>query len=254
MTQAQWDNALRAQVPIALPEGFAASWQARREEAAALGTTRRIPVEPGNPLAIYEQVEFSATDGRRLSARVIRPITNEAAPLVLMFHDSNRPVRGWHHMTRFIALGYGVFALENRDDATTSPAQRITDALSAAQAALCFAASGAHKLYTWGEGLGGTLALAAAALFKGQIDKCAVLNPLCAGDYQACVHFASLLECPLLMGTSGMDEIAPWQEQCAVYGAVSAPKRHFLYPKYIHERINAFEDRLLVFLHPSTVV
>ena len=44
------------------------------------------------------------------------------------------------------------------------------------------------------------------------------------------------------MGTSGMDTIAPPDAQNAVYDAASCDKKRYIYVKYIHERINAFED------------
>ena len=65
-----------------------------------------------------------------------------------------------------------------------------------------------------------------------------------------CAQYAAQLVCPLLMGTSGMDTIAPPDAQNAVYDAASCDKKRYIYVKYIHERINAFEDRVLAFFHP----
>ena len=67
-----------------------------------------------------------------------------------MFHDAGRPVRGWHHMTRFVALGYAVFALENRAEADAQT--QFADAQAAARAALSLPTT--LNLIAWGEGLG----------------------------------------------------------------------------------------------------
>ena len=50
------------------------------------------------------------------------------------------------------------------------------------------------------------------------------------------------------------DAVAPPEKQAAVYRAVHGPVKHLLYPKYIHERINAYGDQLLAFLHPDAQI
>ena len=47
-----------------------------------------------------------------------------------------------------------------------------------------------------------------------------------------------------------MDTVAPPDAQNAVYDAAACSKKRYIYAKYIHERINAFEDRVLAFFHP----
>ena len=188
---------------------------------------------------------LAAADGATLSARSIRPVGGKRVPTVLMFHDAGRPVRGWHHMTRFIALGYAVFALENRADADAKT--QLADAQAAARAALSLPTT--LNLMTWGEGLGGTLAIAAAAKQPQHVVKCAAQNPLCTGAYADCAEYAAKLACPLLLGTSGMDTIATPDAQNAVYDAATCSKKRYFYAKYAHERINAFEDRVLAFFH-----
>lgn len=56
------------------------------------------------------------------------------------------------------------------------------------------------NLIAWGEGLGGTLAIAAAAKQPQHVVKCAAQNPLCTGAYADCAQYAAQLVCPLLMG------------------------------------------------------
>lgn len=136
-----------------------------------------VPCPVSTPTAEYQTVTFVSDDGATLSARYIRPVGNKRVPTVLMFHDAGRPVRGWHHMTRFVALGYAVFALENRAEADAQT--QFADAQAAARAALSLPTT--LNLIAWGEGLGGTLAIAAAAKQPQHVVKCAAQNPLCTG-------------------------------------------------------------------------
>lgn len=123
------------------PADFAQRWQ---ETAAALHpAVSCAPVACGNPCGVYERPTVTF-DGRSVTARVIRPATDGVHPLLLMYHDLNRGVRGWHHITRFLALGFGVVAPEAepfREDWKVQPAQaafrqRYLDALAVAKAAL----------------------------------------------------------------------------------------------------------------------
>lgn len=243
MIRREWDALLER-----LPRAAAPADLCMAREASAVDVIRREPHAAANPAVSYETVFFRASDGEELSARVIRPAKDEPFPVVIMYHDRSRPVRGWHHMTRFAALGYGVFALQNRADGAPAPA--VSDALTAVRAAEGLFGE-PSPFVAWGEGLGATLAIAASALAPERIVKCAALNPLCTDEWQACAAYASMLRCEFLMGTSGMDAAAPPKAQCAVYAAAACPKRHELYPKYAHERVNAFEDRVLAFLHPD---
>ena len=89
------------------PADFAQRWQ---ETVAALHpAVSCAPVAFGNPCGVYERLTVTF-DGRSVTARVIRPAADGVHPLLLMYHDLNRGVRGWHHITRFLALGFGVVA------------------------------------------------------------------------------------------------------------------------------------------------
>ena len=68
-------------------------------------------------------------------------------------------------------------------------------------------------------------------------------------DYLDCVNFVPMLKSELLLGTSEMDTAAPPDTQDAVFRCASGEKRQIRYPKYIHERINFYENELLKFLH-----
>lgn len=174
-----------------IPTDFEAVWRGRWAKAAPAGEVlvERLPFQ--NAQAAYQQWSVPAPNGREIRARYIRPAREGAFPTVLMFHDLGRGVRGWHHMTRFVALGYAVAALENqtsvadwrRDWAALSLEDRYLDALTLAHAAIGLSSTDPARLMTWGEGFGGGLAIVAASLVPGVI-RCAALNPL-PGDLRA---------------------------------------------------------------------
>lgn len=242
------------------PADFAQRWQ---ETAAALHpAVSCAPVTFGNPCGVYERLTVTF-DGRSVTARVIRPAADGVHPLLLMYHDLNRGVRGWHHITRFLALGFGVVAPEAepfREDWKVQPAQaafrqRYLDALAVAKAALALPWVDTGRVYTFGEGFGGGLALLAASLCPA-VFRCAALNPL-PGDFAGlglpgydeldAANFAPLCRAEVLLGTCLMDEYAPPKGQAAIYNRLTCPKQWKLYPKYVHERVNFFENQMLCF-------
>ncbi len=171
------------------PEDFDAFWQARVERACAPREVGTEPVGIETPLASYMRLGFDATDGVGLHARAIVPKAPGEHPCVLVFHDADRGPRGWHHLTRFVALGYAVVELECRawthDVAAgwqggpggLELAQLIDDALACASVAAGLGGVDAMQLATWGEGLGGALSIEVAALLPQGVSKCAALNP-----------------------------------------------------------------------------
>jgi cephalosporin-C deacetylase-like acetyl esterase len=244
-----------------VPQDFAEMWRARLKGCAHSQVTAQ-PVPFANAAAVYEQLTVTTQLGETISARYLRPAGEGPFPTVLMFHDLGRGVRGWHHMTRFIALGYAVAALENRVEGQHWPdrPERMklercyTDALALGQAVLERPDTDREHLVTWGEGFGAGLAIVAAALLPGD-PRCAALNPMPADlsgkglGMVDLVSFAPLLRGELLLGTGLMDQTAPPEGQYAIYNRAVCPKRHLVYPKYGHERINFFENEVLIFLH-----
>lgn len=273
-------------------------WADQGKLAAAERTVQCRQIQFPASCASHFELTFPGTDGTPLHARYIQPAAPSPAPAVLMYHDYGRSVRGWHHMTRFAALGYCVVALENRVpflDVSAgwrsapeglAAAQLYTDAMTAAYVAWTLPGVDSDRLVTWGEGLGGGLAIAVAAMVPGVI-RCAAQNPLpadfrtvwelgCGGgifagmsthfrdldpaheeeiaffaalSYLDCAQFAQYLRCPLLVGTGTMDALSPASAQQAIVDRAAGPKTHLVYPKYEHERINFFENELLKFLH-----
>lgn len=217
-------------------------------------------------------------------------------PAVVLFSDLGRGVRSWLHLLRFSALGMPVVALEarpcqaslkdawrgaltaeelaraliNPDDAASSPLkQLIDDALVTTAVASRFLG---RTTVTWGEGLGGSQALFAAALLPKEVSATMALNPLFAdnattlrtvvgcGDTpqsdaaidavglldSACA--AELVRVPALIGTALLDQSAPTEGTFALYNRLPGQKEMRVYPKFGHERINQFENEQINYL------
>ena len=230
-----------------------------------------------------------------LSASAALPASAKL-PAVVLFSDLSRGERSWLHLLRFSALGMPVVALEarpceaslkdawrgalaaeelagaliNPDDAAASPLkQLIDDALVTAAVASRFLG---RTTVTWGEGLGGSQALFAAALLPKAVSATMALNPLFAdnattlrtvvgcGDTpqsdadidvvglldSACA--AELVRVPALIGTALLDQSAPTEGTFALYNRLPGQKEMRVYPKFGHERINQFENEQINYL------
>lgn len=217
-------------------------------------------------------------------------------PAVVLFSDLGRGVRSWLHLLRFSALGMPVVALEARsceaslkdawrgaltaeelaralinpnDAASSTLKQLIDDALVTTAVASRFLG---RTTVTWGEGLGGSQALFAAALLPKEVSVTMALNPLFAdnattlrtvvgcGDTpqsdaaidvvglldSACA--AELVRVPALIGTALLDQSAPTEGTFALYNRLPGQKQMRVYPKYGHERINQFENEQINYL------
>ena len=163
----------------------------------------------------------------------------------------------------------------------------VEDALVSANVARALPEVDPERLYTHGEGFGGLFALAAAALAPG-VFRSAVVNVMpadirgawerdakslayegvyrhfreqdpCAERadeffdalaYVDAAELAALIpdSCEVLDGICLMDDVAPAATQKAAFERMTCPKRLVTYPKYVHERLNDFENRLLAFM------
>lgn len=286
------------------PRDLAAFWHeraARAAEVADSGDHTLSEVGIDTPVASYRELGFSSTDGAAVHARVLLPKAEGPHPLILVFHDMDRGARGWFHLTRYVAAGYAVCHLECRPwakDVTAGwregadglvLAQLVDDALVMAGIARALPGVDASRIVTWGEGLGGLLSLACAALVPG-VARCAAFNPTPAdvrGSWEAgastlafagvtrhfreedpagerateffstlgyvdVASFAGLLSegTELLLGACLMDAAQPPLGVYAVANRAACSKKQLVtYPKFVHERINDFEDRVLSFMH-----
>lgn len=113
--------------------------------------------------------------------------------------------------------------------------QRYLDALAVAKAALALPWVDTSRVYTFGEGFGGGLALLATSLCPA-VSRCAALNPLprflpalvCPDTTSDAANFAPLCRAEVLLGTCLMDEYAPPKGQAAIYNRLSCPARETL--------------------------
>lgn len=216
-------------------------------------------IDFANPCARYSEVSIEL-GGYVVHGRLIEPLgqarASEFVPLCLMFHDIDRPVRGWHHMTRFAAMGYAVLALDDdvagADDlqrGIASPAfvRRVRWGCALAKVARNLDGMDPDRIFAWGEGLGGGVALAVSALDEWGLACTAVANPI-PGGLEA---LSSRVRGSVLMGTSLMDAASDPKGQFAVFNGLECDRRHIIYAKYAHERINAFENEVVDFFNQT---
>lgn len=182
-----------------LPQGFREFWEVRASAAASSVAAGSVGVEPresASPAARYAELVIDAPGARTLRARYVRPATDDAVPLVLAYPDWYQGVRGWHHLTRFVALGAAVVMLDARTlgwdvlDVTAgwqeapeglALAGAYTDAMRVAATALELPGIDRGRVSAWGEGLGGAAAVCVGALAGDETWHLAALNSLPAG-------------------------------------------------------------------------
>ena len=212
-----------------------------------------------NPCARYSEVSFEL-GADVVHARLIEPAgctrASECVPLCLMFHDVDRPVRGWHHMTRFVAMGYAVLALDDdvvgegdlqRGIASPTFVERVRWGCAMAKVARNLDGIDPDRIFAWGEGLGGGIALAVSALDEQGLACAAIANPLPGGLEVLSARVSG----SVLMGTSLMDTVSDPKGQFAVFNGLECDRRHIIYAKYAHERINAFENEVIDFFNQT---
>lgn len=286
------------------PSNFESFWETSVAFAQNAHVESVVEFPSATQAATFKRITFTSTDQTQLRARVILPAGVSAAkpsattelPAVVLFSDLGRGVRSWLHLLRFSALGLPVVALEarpceaslkdawrgaltaevlagaliNPDDAASSTLkQLIDDALVTTAVASRFLG---RTTVTWGEGLGGSQALFAAALLPKEVSVTMALNPLFAdnattlrahvgcGDTpqsdaaidavglldSACA--AELVRVPALIGTALLDQSAPTEGTFALYNRLPGQKEMRVYPKFGHERINQFENEQINYL------
>ena len=286
------------------PSNFESFWEPSVAFAQNAQVESVVELPSATQTATFKRITFISTDQTQLSARVILPVGVSVAeplaaaelPAVVLFSDLGRGVRSWLHLLRFSALGMPVVALEarpceaslkdawrgaltaeklagaliNPDDAASSTLkQLIDDALVTTAVASRFLG---RTTVTWGEGLGGSQALFAAALLPKAAIATMALNPLFAdnattlrahvgcGDTpqsdaaidavglldSACA--AELVHVPALIGTALLDQSAPTEGTFALYNRLPGQKEMRVYPKFGHERINQFENEQINYL------
>ena len=292
------------------PSNFESFWQTPVTFAQNAQVESVVELPSATQAATFKRITFTSTDQTQLRARVVLPAGASVAeplasaelsasaklPVVVLFSDLGRGVRSWLHLLRFTALGLPVVALEARPcepqlkdawrgvlaaeelahalinpaSAAASPLkQLIDDALVTTSVASHFLG---RTAITWGEGLGGSQALFAAALLPKAVIATMALNPFFAdnattlrtvvgcGDTpqsdaaidavglldSACA--AELVRVPALIGTALLDQSAPTEGTFALYNRIAGQKEIRVYPKFGHERINQFENEQINYM------
>ena len=156
-----------------------------------------------NKKANYYEIHFKGVDGANIYAKYICPSNSEKCPTVLEFHDYKESSRSWYNLSRYIALGYSVLAMDCRGQGgksedlgavkgTTVSGHIIKgiddsidnmyyvkvylDAYILSKIASCLPSTDNNKLIAFGKGQGGTLALVTCA-FNKTIKKCSLQYP-----------------------------------------------------------------------------
>lgn len=295
------------------PTDFGNFWKQVWEEVKSLELEPRLePVELGNPDVRSYRVSIQAPDGVTLQAKYLFCAEGTGFPGVVTFHDYPGGSRGWFHLSRYPAIGRAVLAPDCRGQGGASgngiagPGpmaygpmfnglegnvkelylfQLIRDALLWIRVASLLPQIDPDRISVCGDGQGGGLAIACAAIHLG-IEKCAAHYPMLC-DYKRVwdkdfgtngydglafffrwhdplhqreqeifdklayvdvKNFAPLVRCPVLMSTGLQDTVSPPSAQFAVFHALQGEKRHLIYPKHGHELNNFYENELLAFL------
>lgn len=294
------------------PEDFLPFWQ---EVLCELHGERKMTFEKisfANPFLEYYRVSITAMDHSILRAKYIRPASEEPVPLVLQFHDYPMASRSWFHLTRYGSLGYAVLAPDCRGQGGDSETGKsfkgpmaygpmfngleggvkelylfrlFQDAFLWAETAQQMSFIDKDRLFLYGEGQGGGLALACSAMYRA-FKKCAAHYPMLCDykriwdmdfdvnsyeglryyfrwrdplhnhedeifrklSYVDVKNFAPLIEAKVLLSTGLQDTVSPPSAQYAVYNGLHTEKKHLVYPKHGHELNNFFENELLKFL------
>lgn len=267
-------NAYRGITPR--PKDFATFWRRRMREADALPLRYRLTQSREVPnFAGCEMLDmwFAGMEGSRLHAKFLRPISEAAVPLVLQFHGYPGSSRSWAEQASFVGMGMAVIALDCPGQGgwgfdaggfhgpTASghiiagldgpPEKMYYVRLYQNVRILCRIVGQLEKInvsrvFVNGGSQGGAIALA-----------CAALNPMPADlhsmgmdgtDDVDLVNLAPTIRGQVLFGSCLLDSYAPPRAQAAIYNAIACEKFWRIYPKYGHERVNAFENDLVRFL------
>lgn len=262
---------------------FKGYWDSQIKEADEKEHTYSLhDVELGNRKAKYQEIWFQGIDDIWIQARYVRPIGMDKVPLVFDFHDEGKPVQGWFHLTRYVALGYAVIAMESRGLPVSNPDtvevtrllryhRTFMDAYILSRIMEKLVGIDANHMAAFGRGYGGAVAMALSVL-RPDIKKCSMEYPnLCCvqeniriqfdGDdgqrqedacgmleYIDMLNFAPFVKAEVLMGTAMLNQVASPDSQKKVFDRLTCKKRQVLFPRHEHELINFFEDENLRFL------
>ena len=267
------------------PADFEAFWQARMAEADAVPldyTVTQAKEVPSWDGCDFLDLWFTGMAGARIYAKYLRPHSDKPVPLVLQFHGYPGASRSFAEQASFAGMGMALIAMDCPGQAGysvdaggflgTTVSGHIVAGLDGPAEGMYYVRLhqdirilcrivrqlqeiDLRRVFVNGGSQGGGLALLTACLLP-EVKRCAVLNPL-PGDFAGAgvagqddldlANFAPLCRAEVLLGSCLMDTYAPPQGQAAIYNRLGGPKQWKMYPKYVHERVNFFENQMLFF-------
>ncbi|SCK01843.1 Cephalosporin C deacetylase [uncultured Clostridium sp.] len=97
------------------PRDFDLFWERQKEIANNIELDYTIIKKNfNNKSANYYEINFKGIDGANIYAKYICPNKDKKTPTVLEFHDYKGASRSWHHLTRYVGIGYSVIAMDCR--------------------------------------------------------------------------------------------------------------------------------------------
>lgn len=103
------------------PDDFDVFWDRGLEEMRAVDP--RLEIRPADfqvPFARCEHLFFTGVDGSRIHAKLLRPMTSEPGPALLVFHGYSGSSGSWVPLLPHVAAGFTVAALDCRGQAGLS--------------------------------------------------------------------------------------------------------------------------------------
>lgn len=194
------------------PDDFWDFWDKRTEEAWQMPLKYEIMLSPLGATAECEfyDIWLEGIGGGRLYAKYVKPVREEAVPLVLQFHGYPGSSRGWFEQASFAGLGMAVLAMEcpgqggvsedrgGRAGTTAAdhiimgldgPAEKLyyvetfMDTCLMVRLAMELEGIDKERIYVNGGSQGAGLGLVCTALNSSYIHRCAALYPFLA-DYR----------------------------------------------------------------------
>ena len=167
---------------------------------------RMVKKEFKNKQSEYYEIYFNGIDGAEIYAKYICRSSKKKVPIVLEFHDYKEASKGWYHLSRYVAIGYSVVAMDCRGQGGKSQdiggikgstvcghvingldgelkdmyyRKVYLDAYILSRIIEKFEKTDISKIISFGKGQGAALALVVAALNKN-INKCSLQYPFLA--------------------------------------------------------------------------
>ena len=295
------------------PKDFAKHWKQVKEQIGALASSVSMDkLEMETEELEYYIITVKTWDGCLLKAKYICPSKSGLHPTVIQFHDYPQSSRSWLHLSRYGAIGYAVLAPDCRGQGGMSECgeagkgptacgplfhgldgevedlylhRHYEDALLWTEVAKGLKKTDGVHMAVYGEGQGGALAIACAALYP-EVEKCASQYPMLCdykriwekdfseGPYMGLFYyfkwqdpmhekeqeifdklayvdaknFAPLLRNKVLIGIGLQDVNTPPSSQFALANGIACDNRCCVYPNHGHELNNFFENEHLNFL------